>query len=1067
MNIDLNAIQFYTSPQNYRWGCNHYFNIGFIRELMIDKKKNLYNINAKVSDIYTSHTIKVVLDDNYNIKSTSCDCRYNTSYLICGHIVGTLLAINRIQPSTFPYKDSGEFNRLIRQEITMKEIEQKRIETENMILKTNVALDDLLSGVQYQILDDLSEKQQNQIVANCQINSGENIVILNFKIGCEKKYVVKNVEALLHQINVAQVVRYGKALSFKHTLSVFDTFTQKTISVIRELLFDNMYDCSRKELYIYSGGIDLFFDHYYGSDMQYIDFEINVEDSNLKLVIKQNEDGYYYVELDGDEEIVYSPTNVYRVGDKTFTRLVSPHSDIIASLIESYKIGRFSMLDKKALDKLISLLNNMTPAIEYTLDFEYTTNIAEVLTKMYVDIIGDDLQITMECYYEDAKTINPLSKSDEYALSVATTTLLGYLSTLGTVVDEKLICPVHSSLTERFIHEDIEKVKNYCEVYVSESIKRLTASKPISISIGMRTKNNLLEVDLSTLDFDIKELKFMMQAIQKSKKYYHLKNGEVIKLENDAMIELDKTMQKFNIKSKDIVNGKIKLPLYRSFEFNQMVDTEVIRIERKDSFKKMISNYNDKAKQSVNKNYDNILRPYQREGVEWMMSLSDYGFGGILADDMGLGKTLQVISLLDSVKCHNNSIVVCPAVLLYNWQDEVAKFSKTLNCVVVSGDKKQRKDIVNSIKEPSLIVTTYDYVRSDYHLYEDISFDYMIIDEAQYIKNHATKSAKTIKMLNATNKIALTGTPIENTLAELWSIFDFLMPGYLFEYSHFAKNFERKIVKDNDLLAQSRLKQMVEPFILRRMKKDVLTDLPDKIEQVLTFRFNSDEQNLYLAKLASVNEDLQNQLQMDKVNKVMILSMLTQLRQVCCDSRLITDSIKVPSTKVNGCLDLIENLTSNNRNVLLFSAFTSVLGLIEQELKKRYIPYFVITGTVSKEERRSLVERFQKGEVPVFLISLKAGGVGLNLTNASAVIHFDPWWNISAQNQATDRAYRIGQQEDVQVYKLIMKDSIEEKILKLQEKKKELSEIFVENSDGSIAAMDVDSIVALLNNDIK
>src|SRR5699024_3429054 len=311
----------------------------------------------------------------------------------------------------------------------------------------------------------------------------------------------------------------------------------------------------------------------------------------------------------------------------------------------------------------------------------------------------------------------------------------------------------------------------------------------------------------------------------------------------------------------------------------------------------------------------------------------------------------------------------------------------------------------------------------------------------------------------------LTGTPIENSLAELWSIFDFLMPNYLFTYNYFREHFERPIVRDNDKEVQLQLKKMVEPFILRRTKQDVLDELPDKIENNIKISFSKEEENLYIANLSQINDKLKSALDIEQIDKFQILSMMTRLRQLCCEPRILYNDIQEPSSKMKACLDIIKKAKENKQKVLLFSSFTSSLEFIEKELRKDDISYYVLTGATNKIKRHQLVNAFQNDNTNVFLISLKAGGTGLNLTAASIVIHYDPWWNMSAQNQATDRAYRIGQVNNVQVYKLIMKNSIEEKIQKLQEQKQDLSNIFIENNTNNITKMSTSEIISLFSND--
>lgn len=399
--------------------------------------------------------------------------------------------------------------------------------------------------------------------------------------------------------------------------------------------------------------------------------------------------------------------------------------------------------------------------------------------------------------------------------------------------------------------------------------------------------------------------------------------------------------------------------------------------------------------------------------------------------------------------------------MIYNWEDEIAKFSKTLNCISITGAKAKRTLGIQNYRDYDLLITSYDYLRRDVDLYQDHEFECIILDEAQNIKNQKTKNAQFVKRLKANHRTALSGTPIENSLAELWSIFDFLMPGYLYSYHYFKQEYEIPITLDEDEKTTKRLRNLVNPFILRRTKKEVLKELPDKVDHKYMLEFSVSEKKLYLANLAMVNKEMQAKMKEVHFDRIAILAMLTKLRQICCDARLVYDNIKEPSTKINATISLIKTLTENNKKILLFSAFTSLLDLVSNQLDKEQISYYMLTGSTNKEERRKLVNNFNEDDTRVFLISLKAGGTGLNLTSAEAVIHIDPWWNLSAQNQATDRAHRIGQNANVQVYRMIMKDSIEEKILKMQERKANLADSFVEGNDGSLSKMSKEEILDL------
>ena len=341
---------------------------------------------------------------------------------------------------------------------------------------------------------------------------------------------------------------------------------------------------------------------------------------------------------------------------------------------------------------------------------------------------------------------------------------------------------------------------------------------------------------------------------------------------------------------------------------------------------------------------------------------------------------------------------------------------------------------------------------------------YIIADEAQYIKNNNTKNAKALKKLKSEVRFALTGTPIENSLSELWSIFDFIMPGYLFSYKKFKEEYENPIIKDNDIYVMEKLQKLVAPFILRRIKKEVLKELPDKTETVMYSEMDSEQEKLYKAYLSSSKKEINNEIEefgFEK-SKFKILSIITRLRQICCHPSLFISDYDVESAKLEQCIELIEGAISAGHKILLFSGFTSMFDIITKRLEQREIEYSILTGQTKVDTRIEMVDEFNKDEnIKVFLISLKAGGTGLNLTGADIVIHYDPWWNLSAQNQATDRAYRIGQKNNVQVFKLITSNSIEEKIQKLQERKMDLSDQVIKTGETFINKMSREDIMDL------
>ena len=434
------------------------------------------------------------------------------------------------------------------------------------------------------------------------------------------------------------------------------------------------------------------------------------------------------------------------------------------------------------------------------------------------------------------------------------------------------------------------------------------------------------------------------------------------------------------------------------------------------------------------------------------------------------GKTIQILSVIvdyvQNSKERRASIVVSPSSLTLNWQNEASKFASDLKTIVIKGTLNERKRLIEKIDNYDLVITSYDLLKRDIELYEkkDYHFRYIIADEAQYLKNSNTQNAKSIKKIKSDTKYALTGTPIENSLAELWSIFDFIMPGYLFSYRKFKNMYETPIIKGEDAETMRKLRMLIEPFVLRRNKKEVLKELPDKTVTVLNNEMCEEQKNLYINYLAQAKQEVAEKVKLNgyEKSKMQILAALTRLRQICCHPSLFISGYKDGSSKLEQCMEIIKEATKGEHKILLFSGYTSMFEIIEKELKNENINYLKLTGSTKVDERIKMVDEFNKNpEFQVFLISLKAGGTGLNLTGADMVIHYDPWWNLSTENQATDRAYRIGQKNNVQVYKLITKNSIEEKIYELQEKKSKLADNMLDTNTVFVNKLTKDDILKL------
>ena len=704
----------------------------------------------------------------------------------------------------------------------------------------------------------------------------------------------------------------------------------------------------------------------------------------------------------------------------------------------------------------------------------------ELKVKVYFDYDKKGYVLADIKFSYDDFEFNPFEKIDDNISRnmVEESIILDMFSDSGFVFDvaNKRLMLVDDKKIFEFLKNDIEKYINKIEVFATDEFKRKQLIVPKITSIGVKIENNLLKVDLTQFNFDKSEIKEIMKDYMMKKSFHRLKNGDFIDLSNNNLDVLQELVNGTDIDYEELKSDSISLPVFRGMYLDKIFKKNEIRIKQDENFKTLVDDVKDKRineKFELPKNLNASLREYQKLGFDWVKTLDAYGLGGILADDMGLGKTLQMLSVIldyfENISNEDNKLpvlVVCPSSLSLNWLEESKKFTPTLKSIVISGDQESRNEIINNINDYNLVITSYDLLKRDLDLYKekDYLFRYIIADEAQYIKNNLTKNAKAIKEIRAVSRFALTGTPIENSLSELWSIFDFIMPGYLFSYNKFKNSYEVPIIKDGDTQSMNKLKMMIEPFILRRVKEKVLSELPDKTITVLNNEMNDEQKKIYLSFVESARKEISAEIEEKGINnsQIKILALLMRLRQICCHPGLFLQNYKGESSKLNQCIEIIVDAIKGGHKILLFSGYSSMFEYIEDELNKHGIRFMKLVGQTKVDTRMDLVNKFNEDDdIKVFLISLKAGGTGLNLISADMVIHYDPWWNLSAENQATDRTYRIGQKRNVQVYKLITKNSIEEKIYNLQEKKAKLANDMLSTNEVFLNKLSKDEIMNL------
>lgn len=947
-----------------------------------------------------------------------------------------------------------------------------------------------------------------------QIRRGE--VLLEARIGREKRYIVKNLLEFAQAVHSGKRVEYGKGMAFEHVPSAFAPESRPFLDLLLEEAdaYIRHYEEMRghaglplpvmRALTLGSAARDRLFDLLEGKEVQTED-----EKGAERVCRVERKDPRFSVEVeargDGIAVTVPSALTSFRGEQRLYVAdglhlfgCSELYTETMGVFLEQMEQGGRECGSRKEKRELLvgsrdiplfyaRVLEGMEAlGILQSTEIDWEKYRPEALKARFEfdSDSPDELRLRPTLSYGDF-TFSPLADEHvpreicrdvpaEFYISRLITRYFSYWE------DEsgELVIRGDEEALYQVLSEGMPQFQEVGEVWLSESVRHLRVLPPPEVSMGVSLGGGWLDLKIETAGIDPAELLQVLSEYRQKKKYYRMKNGEFLQLSGGGLQALDSLTADLGLTKSEFQAGEAKIPAYRAFYLDSLSgDGRMKLFQRDEAYGMMVRDL--KTAQSVSYAVpavlEKTLREYQKIGYTWMRTLARYHFGGILADDMGLGKTLQVIALLTAFyqekteqKAAGNegsgselplpSLIVCPASLVYNWGQEFARFSPEIRVLLIAGTAKERQEQLEeqmrmeASEGAQVIITSYDLLKRDRAAYLGRTFEYEIIDEAQVIKNAKTQGAKAVKEISANARFALTGTPVENRLSELWSIFDFLMPGFLYSYRKFRERYELPIVKNQDPEALTALRRMTGPFVLRRLKKDVLRELPTKEERIVYSAASGRQQKLYTASALKLKEALAGGVWSGN-GKLEVLSQLMRLRQICCDPALCFEDYTGESAKLETCVSLIASASAAGHKILLFSQFASMLERIRERLLQEGISSHLLVGATPKEERSRMVQAFASDEVPVFLISLKAGGTGLNLTAADIVIHYDPWWNVAAQNQATDRAYRIGQEKPVTVYKLILKDTIEENLLKLQNAKLALAAQVV--SEGMVSLGDL------------
>lgn len=1016
----------------------------------LNKKEN-YNENGKVTHYWyevddeekpTYYDVMVSIENNKKILRTACDCKNFRSIRSCKHIAAVIL-------NNYEEMFGKMFINIPK---ISSSILEKFITSEENIIKKELTVN---------LIINVTERKSNYYYYYNSIECTVKILI-----GDEKLYTLGNHASAFKSVYESGEgeVYFGKSFTYNPQKYYLSSDAETILKAYYNTFDDGGYNyintSSLKKILNKLKNIKFVINNYEVDGIS----EYFPIDTNL---IKKNETYELDFDLENienliekDYEYIFYKGKLYHLNAKEQELIEDLKQNELDKLIISKdKLDLFNKGLLKVVRKKLKIDSSVDDIVLPSI----------IKAKLYFDIRNEYIISNIVFNYDD-KEIDYFNKSNEILRDINfETSVLNDVGKYGFILEKDKLVLRDIEQEVEFLENGLEQLATKYEIFTTEKFKNIKIKKKTSVSsmfgIG---QDNILSYNFNLGDINSSELVSIFDSMKSKKKYYRLKNGDIINLEDESLQELNNLTEELELTDEEIINGKGSILKYRAIYLDSLKKTKYSIISTDNLFDNFIKNFYEYKDSNLSLEDTSILRDYQLTGVKWLYNLAKTGFGGILADEMGLGKTIQVIYYIKQMLKDNPTskfLIVVPTSLAYNWEHEFDSFASQIKKAICIGSKEKRKHILKDLNKINVIITTYGLLREDEEIYENLNFNTMIIDEAQNIKNNHAGITKVVKSIKAETKFALTGTPLENSILELWSIFDFIMPGYLANLTKFQSKYKIKDFDEDSEILIKGLSKQINPFILRRKKSDVVKELPEKLINDIYIDLKDEQKKLYVAELNRVKEEMDKIIKEEGMNKArfLILQLLTKLRQICIDPSIVYDNYTDGSNKIEQLENIVSEYTKNNHKVLIFSSFKTALNIVKEKLNNAKIKTYMIDGSVPAKTRIEMVDNFNENDdIKVFLIMLKSGGTGLNLASADVVIHLDLWWNPQAENQATDRAHRIGQTNTVEVIHLITKGTIEEKILELQNKKRILSDKLI---DGEIR--DKNIISELTKEDIE